>query len=171
MEKKNYTLLDQFVDSKCEISFHSLLDNSLSATYVYNSFSYQLDNEHICFQDQTEDDCVLTSIELSKINSISNLTNDTFTDAVTFSTNKYIVNVCTLERKFIYPRCCKCSKEILTPEETIWRIRSESVNYGSHFDDYESLMILSNLDFCDSCIQNFVGDLVDEICELQSPFI
>ena len=160
MLNKNYALLDQFVDRKCEVSFYTLSDNVLSATYVYDSFSYQLTDEYIQLHDQSEDDCVLTSIELSKVNSISNLTSDFYFDVVSIKTNDYIVGVCTLESKFIYPMCYKCGKQILTPEETIWRIYSGSINYGSHYDDGEnSGEIVNSLDFCDSCIFSFVGEV------------
>jgi len=158
MEKKNYSLLDQFNDKKCEVSFHTLLDNTLSATYVYNSFSYQLTDEYIQLQDQSDDDCVLTSIELSKVNLVSNLTDDFYFDVVSIKTNDYIVGVCTLERKFIYPRCYKCGKEILTPDETIWRINGNA-NYGSYYDDHEENSIVNSLSFCDSCVAGFVGEI------------
>jgi len=161
--KNNYNLLDQFNDRKCEVSFHSLLNNALSATYVYDSFSYQLTNEYIQLHDQSEDDCVATSIELDKINSISNLNNDFYFDVVSIKTNDYIVGVCTLEKKFIYPRCYKCGKEILVPDETIWRIHSGSINYGSHYDDgVNSGEIVNSLDFCDSCIFSFVGEVGEQ---------
>ena len=164
MLNKNYALLDQFVDRKCEVSFHSLLDNTLSATYIYDSFAYQLTDEYIKLHDQTEDDCVLTSIELDKINSISNLTDDFYFDVVSIKTNDYIVGVCTLERKFIYPRCFKCGKEILLPE-TIWYIHGQA-NYGSYYDDPEENSIVNSLSFCDSCIAEFVG----EVSELTDRF-
>ena len=166
MLNKKFTLLNQFVDRKCEVSFYALSDNTISATYIYNSFSYQLDNECISLKDESEDDCVATSIPLVKINSVSNLNNDFFdvyTDVVIFRTNDYIVNVCTLERKFIYPRCFKCGKEILVPDETIWRINGNA-NYGSYYDDPEENSILNSLDFCDSCVAEFVGNL-DEVGE------
>ena len=163
MLKKNYSLLDQFNDRKCEVSFHSMLNNTLSATYVYNLFSYQLTDEYIQLHDQSEDDCVVTSIEINKINSISNLNNDFYFDVVSIKTNDYIVGVCTLERKFIYPRCFKCGKQILVPEETIWRIFSGSINYGSFYDDSEnSGEIVNSLDFCDSCIAGFVGEVGEQ---------
>jgi len=163
--KKNYNLLDQFVDRKCEVSFHSLLDNTLSATYVYSSFSYQLTDEYIQLQDQSEDDCVLTSIELDKINLIANLVDDFYFDVVSIKTNDYIVGVCTLERKFIYPRCFKCGKQILIPEETIWYIHGNA-NYGSYYDDPEENSIINSLHFCDNCIANFV----EEVGELTGRF-
>jgi len=165
MEKKNYSLLDQFVDRKCEVSFHSMLNNTLSATYVYNSFSYQLTDEYIQLQDQSEDDCVITSIELDKINSISNLTSDFYFDVVSIKTNDYIVGVCTLESKFIYPRCFKCGKQILTPDETIWYIHGNA-NYGSYYDDPEENVIINSLNFCDSCVAEFI----EEIGELTGKF-
>jgi len=158
MLKKNYSLLDQFNDRKCEVSFHSMLNNTLSATYVYNLFSYQLTDEYIQLQDQSEDDCVLTSIELDKINLIANLTDDFYFDVVSIKTNDYILGVCKLERKFIYPRCFKCGKQILVPDETIWYIHGNA-NYGSYYDDPEENVIVNSLNFCDSCVASFVGDI------------
>ena len=159
--KNNCNLLDQFNDRKCEVSFHSMLNNALSATYVYNSFSYQLIDEYIQLHDQSEDDCVVTSIELDKINSISNLTDDFYFDVISIKTNDYIVNVCTLERKFIYPRCFKCGKQILVPDETIWYIHGNA-NYGSYYDDPEENAIVNSLHFCDSCVAEFVGEIGEQ---------
>jgi len=104
-----------------------------------------------------------TFIPFENIYSISNINDDLYSDKISISAVHYDWKIICAEERFIYPRCCKCGKEIFTPEETVWRIHSNSVNYGSYFDDYESLMTLSNLDFCDSCIQNFVGYLVDEV--------
>jgi len=160
MLKKNYSLLDQFNDRKCELSFHTLSDNTISATYVYNSFSYELTDECIILKDETEDDCVVTSIEINKINSVTNLNDDFYFDVVSIKTNDYIVGVCTLERKFIYPRCYKCGKEILVPDETIWYIYGNA-NYGSYYDDPEENAIVNSLNFCDSCVAEFVGEISD----------
>jgi len=171
MLKKNYSLLDQFNDRKCEVSFHSLSNDTLSATYVYNSFFYELTDECIILKDESEDDCVVTSIDLSKINSVSNLTDDFYVDVVSIKTNDYILGVCTLERKFIYPRCYKCGKQILVPNETIWYIHGQ-VNYDSHYDDPEENSIVNSLHFCDSCVVGFVGEISDvsDVSNVQMDF-
>ena len=165
MEKKNFNLLDQFNDRKCEISFHSLLDNSLSATYVYDLFSYELTDEYICLKDQSDDDCILTSIPLIKIDSVVNLNNDVldvYSDVVSLKCkcDDYIVSVCTLERKFIYPRCYKCGKEILD-FDSIWYIHGNA-NYGSHYDSPEDNLIINSLSFCDDCVHSFIGEVGEQ---------
>ena len=157
INSNNYSLLDQFVNMKCEVSFHSLLDNVLSATFIYNSFSYQLIDNCITLLDQKDNDCT-TSILLDEIILVKNLGGEVYDDVVSLKTTDYIINVCTTETKFIYPRCFKCGKEILVPEETIWYIKGNA-NYGSFYDDIVENIIVNSLNFCDDCISNFVGEV------------
>jgi len=101
-----------------------------------------------------------TFIPFDNIYSINNINDDLYSDKISISAVHYDWRIICAERKFIYPRCYKCGKEILVPEETIWRIHSGSINYGSHYDDEEnSGQIVNSLDFCDSCIFSFVGEV------------
>jgi hypothetical protein len=59
---------------------------------------------------------------------------------------------------FIYPRCHKCDKQILVPEENLWGIHG-GLNYGTHYDSNEEYEIVKNLRFCDYCISEFVGSI------------
>jgi len=133
-------------------------------TFLYNNL--QIDcTTYNCIVLIDGNNKLKTFIPFDSIYSISNINDDLYSDKISISAVHYDWRIICAEEKFIYPRCCKCGKEILVPDETIWRIYSGSINYGSHYDDYESLTTLSNLDFCDNCIYSFVGDLVDEVGE------
>ncbi len=158
--KHNFNLLNRFVERKCVVSFHSLLENGLIfATYVYESFYYEIDSDCICLEDYTEEESN-TSIELSKVIAVTNLTSDIYRDVVSFKTDNYMIDVCLLEDEVKLPMCHKCDKEIKVPVETIWNIYG-NVNYGSRYDDYEENKTVNSLVFCDDCIYDFVGYVGD----------
>jgi len=104
-----------------------------------------------------------TFIPFDTIYNINNINDDLYSDRISISTVHYDWKIICAEEKFEYPRCFKCGKEILLPE-TIWYIHGQA-NYGSYYDNPEENSIINSLSFCDSCVYNFIGDLVDEVGE------
>ena len=105
-----------------------------------------------------------TFIPFDNIYSINNINDDLYSDIVSISAVHYDWKIICAEEKFIYPRCFKCGKEILVPEESIYYIHG-NINYNSQYDSPEEITIINSLSFCDDCIYDFVGDLVDEVGE------
>jgi len=99
-----------------------------------------------------------TFIPFDSIYSINNVNDDLYSDKISISAVHYDWKIICAEEKFEYPRCFKCGKQILVPDETIWYIYG-NVNYNSHYDNPEENSIVNSLNFCDSCVANFVGEV------------
>lgn len=148
--KKNFDLLNQFKGRRCEIV---LINHPLYATYIYQLFNFEIDEEYLIFKDETESESN-TTIELSKIIEVKNLNVDNiYNNVVDIKTNDFILSITLLEEQPEYPRCFKCGNKIKTPEDSIWNI-SGSGNYGSHYDG-EKL----NINICDNCMYGFIGEI------------
>lgn len=141
---KDCHLLNQFIDRKCEVNFHYLIDNKLSATYNYNSFSYELDDEYIYLIDQNDEDC-RTNIPLDEVIEVTNLTDNLYTTVVSIKFNDRIVSVCCAERKPILVKCDKCGY-VFQEEDQIWYINQQ----GEYESIYDGDWICKKL--CDKCI-------------------
>jgi len=155
--QRNYQLLDQFAERKCEVCFHSLLESIVSATYVYQNFTYYIDSDNqIYFQDQTEEESN-TYFELDKVIEITNLWNDdVYHDVITFKTNEFVIDICLLEKEPKYPICQKCGKDILIPEAVNWHVCGYDC-YENPYDGYSD--VVNGLSFCSDCIAEFVGEI------------
>jgi len=105
-----------------------------------------------------------TFIPFDSIYNISNINDDLYSDKISISAVHYDWKIICAEERFIYPRCFKCGKEILVPEESIYYIHG-NINYNSQYDSPEEITIINSLSFCDDCVYDFVGDLVDEVGE------
>jgi len=155
----NLDYLNQFINHKVEIT-----TRDLRITFIYQDFNFDICDNDLVLMDETDTDC-RAYIPLNEITGIVNLTDDLYSTVVDVKYRDKLedkmISICCAERKFIYPRCYKCGKEIFVPEESIWYING-SANYGSYYDDPEENSIINSLYFCDSCISNFVG-AVDEI--------
>lgn len=130
---KNYQLLDQFIDRKCEVGFHYLTDDRLSASYNYNSFLYELnlDEGYIYLIDQDDEDC-RTCIPLNEVVEVTNLTDDLYMDVVDIKFTDKIIGVCCAERKPVPVICNKCKHEF-QEDEQIWYINQQG-EYNSIYD-------------------------------------
>ena len=159
--ENNYQLLDQFLGMKCEVGFHSITDVTLNASYVYQSFTYHLEDEFIYLEDETNSKEAFTYFELDKIKEINNLGNYLYKDVVTFKTDEHIIDICTLEEPFVYPKCHKCGKDILIPEAVNWRVIGHSCYENPYDNDMD---IIDNLNFCSDCMVGFIGSIEDYNC-------
>ena len=151
--ERNYQLLDQFKGMECEVGFHSITDITLNASYVYRSFAYHLEDDLIYLEDRASKE--FTYLGLSKISEIKNL-NDSLYHVVTLKADGYIIDICTLEEPFQYPKCHKCGNEIHIPEAVTWHILGWDC-YENPYDGDSRLV--SSLDFCSECIKEFVGSI------------
>lgn len=152
--------MDKFVGHKVQLSskFGDL-------TFNYNNFDYDLDPENVLILKDADDKDCKTYIRLELINSITNLINEDYEDAlykdvVTINYCDTCLNICCAEQKPTYPKCHKCGNEIKIPIQSIWKLEGK-VNFGSHFDSpYNALMYkVHDLRFCDNCIYEFVGNI------------
>jgi hypothetical protein len=161
MEKRNYQLLNEFLGMKCSVGFRSLTDYTLDASYVYQSFTYYLDDGFIYLEDETNNREAFTYFELDKVKEIKNLGDNLYHDVVSFKTDEYIIEVCTLEEPFVFPKCHKCGKDILIPEAVTWRVLGHSCFENPYDNDMD---IIDNLNFCSECIVGFIGSIEDYNC-------
>lgn len=151
--RKNLELLNQFKGRRCEIS---LINHPLYATYIYQTFNYEVEEECLNLKDETESECN-TTIELNRIIEIKNLNvKNVYDDVVDIKTGDFVLSITLLEEKPKYPRCFKCRKEIKIPEESIWNINGFG-NYGSHYDGDKL-----NINVCDDCMYDFIGEIETE---------
>lgn len=148
---KDFQLLDQFIDRKCEVSFHYLTEDKLSASYNYNLFSYELDNEYISLLDKNDNDC-RTYVHLDEVIEVTNLTDDLYTTVVSIKYKDKVISICCAEQKPVPIRCDKCG-HVFDENEQIWSINQQG-EYGSIYDgDWISKRL------CDSCVSWLVeGD-------------
>lgn len=153
--EKNYNLLNQFVGFECEISFRSLIGNIISATYIYQSFSYNIDDGFIYLQDESNNDCN-TYIQLEKIIEVKNLCDDLYKDVVSIYYGDYIIDVGIIEKPFVYPKCHKCGKEIHIPEESNWGVFGRE-GYENPYDG--DMDVVRSLEFCSECMVGFIGEV------------
>ena len=153
---KGFNLLNQFLERKCEVSFHSLLDEGLSATYIYGSFWYELDEDYMIFSDCNEEEHN-TSFKIDNIIDINNISDDVYWDVVSFKSENYMVKVCLMEDKPVLPKCFKCGREI-DVDEIVWGINGNA-GYESNYDDYDDVMVLNSLKICDECLYEWVGEV------------
>ena len=84
--------LDQFKERKCEVSFHSLLDEGLSASYAYECFDYDYDckNENetfIILKDIARKDS-WTTFKIDNIVGINSISDDIYIIAKNTPTSK-----------------------------------------------------------------------------------
>jgi len=159
--EKNLGLLDQFRGMKCSVGFHSITDTNILTSYIYQSFTYYLDDGFIYLEDGINDREAFTYFELSKIKEIKNLNDSLYHDVVTFYTDEYVIDVCTLEEKPVFPKCHKCKKDILIPEAVNWHV----TGYSGYENPYDNDMdIIDSLNFCSECIAGFIGSIEDYEC-------
>jgi hypothetical protein len=95
--ENNYQLLDQFSGMKCEVGVRMLTDSNLSSSFIYQSFTYYLEDSFIYLEDETNTKEAFTRFELDEIKEINHLDDSLYHDVVSFRTDEYIVEVCTLE--------------------------------------------------------------------------
>lgn len=155
--ERNYQLLDQFLGRKCSVSIRSLTDFTLDASYIYQSFTYYLEDEFIYLEDEINDREAFTYFELGKVKEIKNLCDNIYHDVVTFVIeDEYLIDVCTLESKPMFPKCHHCKKDILIPEAVNWSIHG----YDCFENPYDgNCDVVNGLNFCSDCIQEFVGEI------------
>jgi len=159
--EKNLGLLDQFRGMKCSVGFHSITDTNILTSYIYQSFTYYLEDGFIYLEDGINDREAFTYFELSKAKEIKNLNDSLYHDVVTFYTDEYVIDVCTLESKPVFPKCHKCGNEILIPEAINWHI----TGYSGYENPYDNDMnIIDNLNFCSECIVGFIGSIEEYDC-------
>jgi len=159
---ENYQLLDQFRGMKCSVGFHSITDTNILTSYIYQSFAYYLDEDGFIFlEDKINDKEAFTYFELSKVNEIKNLNDSIYHDVVSFYTDEYIIDVCTLESKPVLPKCHKCGKDILIPESVNWRVVGHSCYENPYDNDMD---IIDSLNFCSDCIVGFIGSIENYSC-------
>jgi hypothetical protein len=155
LEKLNY--LNQFVGHKVEISNRNVLNKDLKTTFIYDNFVVDYNTyDQLILMDGNDSDCI-TYIPLDSIEKISKLNDDLYLNVVSINTIHYCWNICCVEDKVVLPRCFKCGNEIGV-DDTIWRINGIA-NYGSHYDDVEINQVVNNLDICDCCVHDFIGDI------------
>jgi len=160
--EKNLELLNQFSGMKCEVGVRMLTNSNLSASYIYQSFNYYLDDDgFIYLEDETNTKEAFTYFELSEVKKIENLDNSLYHDVVSFMIDGYIVEVCTLEEPFVYPKCHKCGKDILIPEAVNWHVLGHSCYENPYDNDMD---IIDGLNFCSDCIVGFIGSIEDYGC-------
>lgn len=159
--EKNLGLLDQFRGMKCSVGFHSITDINILTSYIYQSFTYYLEDGLIYLEDETNDREAFTYFELDKVKEIKNLNDSLYHDVVTFETDEYIIDVCTLESKPVFPKCHKCGKDILIPEAVNWHVLGHSCYENPYDNDMD---IIDSLSFCSDCIVGFIGSIEDYNC-------
>ena len=159
--QRNYQLLNEFLGMKCALGVRSLTDSILDAAFIYQSFTYYLEDEYIYLEDETNNREAFTYFELSKIKEIKNLGDNLYHDVVSFVTDEYIIEVCTLEEPFVYPKCHKCKKDILIPEAVTWCVLGHSC-YENPYDN--DMNIIDGLNFCSECMVGFIGSIEDYGC-------
>jgi len=71
--EKNLGLLDQFRGMKCSVGFHSITDTNILTSYIYQSFTYYLEDGFIYLEDETNNREASSQFELSEIKKIENL--------------------------------------------------------------------------------------------------
>lgn len=154
MEKKNldFDCFEKFIGHNVFIQ-----NKNVDATYFYKNLSIDYHTYDQLILIDNDNKCK-TWIPLDNIESISNLSDDLYVDVITIETTHYEWKIGCAEEVFRYPRCYKCGKEILIPEETMWNIIGTS-NYGSYYDDPEENMIVNSLSFCDECVHEFMGEV------------
>ena len=158
---KDYQLLDQFRGMKCSVGFHSITNTNILTSYIYQSFTYYLEDEFIYLEDETNNKEAFTYFELDKVNEIKNLNDRLYHDVVTFYTDEYVIDVCTLEEKPVFPKCHKCGNEILIPEAINWHV----AGYSGYENPYDNDMdIVDRLNFCSECIVGFIGSIEEYDC-------
>ena len=155
----NFNHINQFINHKVELT-----TRELRITFNYQDFNYDICDNDLVLMDEYDKDCRVY-IPLDEIVEVTNLTNDLYSTVVDIKYGDKILSICCAEEKFIYPRCYKCGKTILVPEDSIYYIHG-NINYNSYYDDPEEIGIINSLSFCDSCVHNFVGNLVDEVGEV-----
>lgn len=159
--QRNYQLLDQFLGMKCSVGVRSLTDYNLDAAFIYQSFTYYLEDNLIYLEDETNSREAFTYFELDKVKEIKNLGDNLYHDVVTFYTDEYVIDVCTLDEPFIYPKCHKCGKDILIPEAVNWRV----LGYECYENPYDNDMdIVDGLNFCSDCMVGFIGSIENYGC-------
>lgn len=152
--EKNYQLLNQFQGMKCEVGFRSTTDSTLNASYIYHSFNYHLEDDLIYLEDARTNE--FTYLGLNEISEFKNLNDDLYNDVVTFKTNGYIIDICTLEEPFQYPKCHKCGNEIYIPEAVTWHV----IGWDCYENPYDGdSNVVNGLNFCSGCIQEFIGSI------------
>ncbi len=159
--EKNLQLLNQFLGMKCEVGVRSLNNGILSASFIYQSFTYYLEDNLIYLEDETNTKEAFTRFELDKVKEIKNLNDGLYHDVVSFWIDGYVIEVCTLEEPFIYPKCHKCGKDILIPEAVNWHVTGHSC-YENPYDN--DMNIIDNLNFCSDCIVGFIGSIENYEC-------
>jgi len=154
MKKQNLNLscFEKFIGNSVFIQ-----NEGAEETFLYNNL--QIDyTTYNCLTLIDGNNKLKTFIPFESIYNISNINDDLYSDKISISAVHYDWKIICAEEKFEYPRCFKCGKQILTPEESIYRINGIA-NYGSYYDNPEENSILNSLDFCDSYISEFVGDI------------
>lgn len=153
----NYQLLDQFQGMKCGVGIRLLTNSNLSTSFIYQSFTYYLEDGFIYLEDNTNNKEAFTHFPLSEIKEIKNLyNNDLYHDVISFKTDEYIVDIGTLEEPFIYPKCHRCGSEIHVPEAVTWHV----LGYDCYENPYDGdSNVINSLNFCSNCIQEFVGNV------------
>jgi len=158
----NYQLLDQFKGMECEVGVRLLKSSNLDATFIYHSFNYYLEDNQIFLEDGTNSREANTYFGLDEIKEIKNLNedkDDPYHDVVTFMTDEYVIDVCTLEEPFQYPKCHKCGIEIQIPEAVNWHILGHDCYENPYDGDSD---VVGSLNFCSNCIQEFVGSIEND---------
>ena len=159
--ENNYQLLNQFSGMKCSVGVRSLTNSNLSASFIYQSFTYYIEDGFIYLEDETNDREASSQFELSEIKKIENLCDNLYHDVVSFWMDGFIIEVCTLEEPFVYPKCHKCGKDILIPEAVNWRVLGHSCYENPYDNDMD---IIDGLNFCSECIVGFIGSIEDYGC-------
>jgi len=159
--EKNYQLLNEFLGMKCSVGVRSLTNSNLSASFIYQSFTYYLEDGFIFLEDETNDREASSQFELSEIKKIENLCDNLYRDVVSFWMDGFIIEVCTLEEPFVYPKCHRCGKEIHIPEAVNWHVLGHSCYENPYDNDMD---IIDNLNFCSECIVGFIGNIEDYGC-------
>ena len=159
--EKNYQLLNEFLGMKCSVGVRSLTNSNLSASFIYQSFTYYIEDGFIYLEEETNDREASSQIELSEIKKIENLCDNIYRDVVSFWMDGFIIEVCTLEEPFIFPKCHRCGKDILIPEAVNWHVLGHSCYENPYDNDMD---IVDRLNFCSECIVGFIGSIEDYDC-------
>jgi hypothetical protein len=159
--EKNYQLLNEFLGMKCSVGVRSLTNSNLNASFIYQSFTYYLEDGFIFLEDETNDREASSQFELSEIKKIENLCDNLYRDVVSFWMDEFIIEVCTLEEPFIFPKCHKCGKDILIPEAVNWHVLGHSCYENPYDNDMD---IIDGLNFCSDCIVGFIGNIEKYDC-------
>ncbi len=159
--EKNLQLLDQFLGMKCEVGVRSLTGGILSASFIYQSFTYYIEDNLIYLEDETNTKEAFTRFEISDVKKINNLNDGFYHDVVSFWMDGYVIEVCTLEEPPVFPKCHKCGKDILIPEAVNWHVLGHSCYENPYDNDMD---IVNGLNFCSDCIVGFIGSIEDYSC-------